>query len=82
MSGIWRKLWCWQFLLEVPGEIRSMLSRGISLCTFQQMFGGIDPGSTEVRGKVVSVSHHVMISYVKVVFDIPPFVIGEQVTEW
>jgi hypothetical protein len=54
-----------------------MLSRCIPFFTLQKMFGGIDPWSAEVRGEVIAVSHHVVVSYVKVVFDISPFVIGE-----
>lgn len=58
-----------------------MFSRGIALFAFQQVFSGIDPWSTEVRSEVISISHHIMVSYVKVVFDISPFMIGEEVAE-
>jgi len=54
-----------------------MFSRCITFLALEEMFGGIDPWSTEVWGEVVSVPHHVVISYIKVVFDISPFIIGE-----
>lgn len=68
-----------EFLLELlcKSMDRSMFSRCITFLAFEEMFGGIDPWSTKVWGEVVSVSHHVVISDIKVVFDISPFIIGE-----
>ena len=59
-----------------------MFSRCITLFSLQEMFGGIDPRSTEERGEVISISHHVMISHIEIVLDISPFVIGKEVAEW
>ena len=80
VGSIRRNLGCWKFLLEFI-KSREVFSRCIPFFTFQEMFSGVDPWSTKVRGEVVAVSHHIMVSYVKVVFDIPPFIIGEKVTE-
>ena len=68
-----------EFLLELLCEpvYRSMFSRCITFLALEEMFGGIDPWSTKVWGEVVSVSHHVVVSDIKVVFDISPFIIGK-----
>lgn len=81
VGSIRRNLRCWKFLLEFI-KSREVFSWCIPFFAFQEMFSGVDPWSTKVRGEVVSVSHHIMVSYVKVVFDISPFIIGEKVTEW
>ena len=68
-----------EFLFELlcKSMDRSMFSRSITFLTLEEMFGGIDPWSTKVWGEVVSVSHHVVVSDIKVVFDVSPFIVGE-----
>jgi hypothetical protein len=75
MGGIRRNLRCGKVLLEFMR--RKVFTRCIPFFTLEEMFGGINPRSTEVGCEVISVSHHVMISDIKVVFDISPFIIGE-----
>ena len=81
VGGIRRDLRCWKFLL-VFIKSREVFSRCIPFFTFEEMFSGVDPRSAKVGGEVIAVSHHVMVSYVKVIFDVSPFIIGEKVTEW
>lgn len=59
-----------------------MLAWCVPLLTFEQMTSRDDPRCTEVRREFRPVAHHVVISDIKVVFDIAPLVVGKDVAEW
>jgi hypothetical protein len=87
MGGIGRDLGSGQLLLELLGDIdamgdRQVLAWGITLFASKQVQSGSDPWCAEVRGEIISVAHHVVVSNVEVVFRVPPFVVGKDVTEW
>jgi hypothetical protein len=75
MCSIRRNFGCGKVFLEFVWW--KVFTRCIPFFTLEEMFGGINPRSTEVWSEVISVSHHVVISDIKVVFHISPFIVGE-----
>jgi len=87
MSGIGRDLGSGQLLLELLGNIdlmghRQVLAWSITLFASKQVQSGSDPRCAEVRGEIISVAHHVVVSNVKIVLRVPPFVVGKDMAEW
>lgn len=79
VGGIRRSLGLGELAVELINW--QVLSRCVSLFTLEQMSGSLDPWRTEVRSKIRSVSHHVVVSDIEIVFDIQPFAVGEDVAE-
>lgn len=80
VGGIRRDPGSRQFTLgqTVGGQV---FARSIAFLPFEQVAGSDDPRRTEVWCQVRSVAHHVVVPDVKVVLDVQPFLVGEEVAE-
>ena len=58
-----------------------MIALVVAVFSVEQVHGGIDPWHAEVRRKMGAVTHHIVEPDVKVVLDVEPLVVREELTE-